>query len=66
LQLYAHYREKTHNTLRENLLKAQIKIEKVQNNVTMGQKYPKYRQQHPDFQIGDEVLLDMRNMDCGK
>jgi hypothetical protein len=38
-------------------------MKKVQNNVTMGQKYPKYGQQHLDFKIGDEVLLDTRNMD---
>jgi hypothetical protein len=41
-------------------------MEKVQNRVTMGQRYPKYGQQHPDFKIEDESLLDTRNMDWGK
>lgn len=41
-------------------------MEKVQNNIGNRQKYPKYGQQYLDFKIGNEVLLDTRNMDRGK
>jgi hypothetical protein len=38
----------------------------VQNTITIGQRYPKYGQQHPDLKIGGKVLLDTRNINQGK
>lgn len=47
------------------MLKIYIRIEKLQNNITSSQKYPKY-DQHPDFKIRDEALLDTLNIHTGK
>jgi hypothetical protein len=62
-ELYTHYLENTHKKLKENLLRAQAKMKATQNSQEKDSKRnPRYGQPHPDFQIGDEVLLDTRNL----
>ena len=69
-EMYEHYLRETHAQLSRNLHQAQDRMRNQQNKQPMKNGKPignpRHGKKHPDFEIGQEVLLDTRNMNRGK
>jgi hypothetical protein len=69
--LFAHYLEDTHELLKSNLKKAKAEMMARHNTLRLTKDgketaVARYGMQHPEYKIGDEVLLDTRNMPRAK